>query len=37
MSSSPPDPASRPVSATGLRSVLESKDPKQRSFADYRR
>src|SRR5215471_14970552 len=37
MPSSPPDPASRSAPAIGLRRVLESKDPKRRSFADYRR
>src|SRR5439155_19720587 len=31
------DPASKATGATGLRRVLESKDPKRRSFADYRR
>jgi ubiquinone/menaquinone biosynthesis C-methylase UbiE len=34
---SPVDPAPYPAAPTGLRRVLESKDPKRHSFADYRR
>jgi ubiquinone/menaquinone biosynthesis C-methylase UbiE len=34
---SSPDPSAEPASATSLRRILESKDPKRRSFGDYRR
>jgi ubiquinone/menaquinone biosynthesis C-methylase UbiE len=37
MPTSPPNRSTSPATASNLRRVLESKDPKRRSFADYRR